>query len=118
MNDDDTTLLASRDDRANAELLLYDFFKFLTSMSLLTLGGMLAISQSVDRGDIAPFALIVVLLIISGGGISSFVGAGEIVKQRYTGSPSRSLEFHRKAAPSMLAIGIGMFLGVYVDTLT
>ena len=113
MTDDDGDLPA-RNDR---ELLLYDFFKHVTSLALLTLGGVLAIAQAADRSDVKPLLLIGVLIIISAGGICSFVGAGEIVKKRYTGASSHHIEFYRRAAPALLAVGVGMFLGIYVDTL-
>jgi hypothetical protein len=89
----------------------------LTSLSLLTLGGVLAIAQGADKTDVKPVMLIVVLVIISAGGIGSFAGAGEIVRKRYTGSSPHNIEFYRKAAPTLLALGVGMFLGVYVDSL-
>ena len=117
MTEDDSTLPAPAPDVNDRELLLYDFFKHLTSLVLLTLGGVLAIAQGVDKTDVKPVMLIAVLAIISAAGICSFVGAGEIVKKRYTGLPSHSLEFYRKAAPVLLAVGLGMFLGIYVDAL-
>ena len=118
MSDDDSNLPAIvKVDETDRELLLYDFFKHLTSLTLLTLGGVLAIAQAVDKTDVKPPVLIAVLIIISGGGICSFVGASEIVKKRYTGKASRSLEFYRKAAPALLALGVGMFLGIYMDAL-
>jgi hypothetical protein len=119
MSDDDSLLQFKAPDQASErELLLYDYFKHLTSLTLLTLGAVLAIAQAADSNDVKPPVLIAVLVVISGGGICSFVGASEIVKKRYTGSVSRSLEFYRKAAPTLLALGVGMFLGVYVDTLS
>jgi hypothetical protein len=118
MTDEESNLPPQmRGDGSDRELLLYDFFKHLTSLTLLTLGGVLAIAQAADRTDVKPAMLVAVLVVVSAGGICSFVGASEIVKQRYTGAPSRSLEFYRKAAPVLLALGVGMFLGIYVDTL-
>ena len=118
MTDDESTLpVKPTDDASDRELLLYDFFKHLTSLTLLTLGGVLAIAQAADRTDVKPPMLIAVLVVISAGGICSFVGASEIVKKRYTGARSHSIEFYRKAAPALLAVGVGMFLGIYVDTL-
>ena len=118
MNDDDGQLPGVLpEDRGASELLLYDFFKHLTSLSLLTLGGVLAIAQGADKSDVKPIMLIIVLLIISAGGICSFAGAGEIVRKRYTATSPHNLEFYRKAAPALLALGVGMFLGIYVDSL-
>ena len=118
MSDDDSLLQPGADHKSDRELLLYDYFKHLTSLTLLTLGAVLAIAQAADSKDVKPPVLVAVLVVISAGGICSFVGASEIVKKRYTGSVSRSLEFYRKAAPALLALGVGMFLGVYVDTLS
>ena len=117
MIDDEDKLATSPGDHAESELLLYDYFKHLTSLALLTLGGVLAIAQAADRTDVKPPMLILVLITISAGGIMSFVGAGEIVKKRYLGVPSRKIDLYRKVAPSLLALGVGMFLGVYVDML-
>ena len=116
MEDEDTTTAAS-DLPRDGELLLYDFFKHLTSLVLLTLGGVLVIAQAADPADVPRVVLIIVLILISAGGVCSFSGASEIVKARYTGSPSRSLQFYRQAAPILLALGVGMFLSVFVDTL-
>lgn len=115
MSDEDAQLPAS--EHGDRELLLYDFFKHLTSLCLLTLGGVLAIAQGVDKVDVKPIMLILVLVVISAAGICSFVGAGEIVRKRYTGSTLHNIDFYRKAAPALLALGVGMFLGVYVDAL-
>ena len=118
MTDDEAELApAARQGDGDAELLLYDFFKHLTSLSLLTLGGVLAIAQGADKADVKPVMLIVVLVIIASAGVCSFVGAGEIVSKRYTGSASSKIDFCRKAAPALLSLGVGMFLGVYVDAL-
>ena len=119
MTDDESLLkIGETEHSSDRELLLYDYFKHLTSLTLLTLGAVLAIAQAADSKDVKPPVLVAVLVVISAGGICSFVGASEIVKKRYTGSVSRSLEFYRKAAPAFLALGVGMFLGVYVDTLS
>jgi hypothetical protein len=117
MNEDDKLPGVSPDDRSESELLLYDFFKHLTSLSLLTLGGVLAIAQAADKSDVKPAMLIIVLVIISAAGIGSFVGAGEIVRKRYTGATPHNIELYRKVAPALLALRVGMFLGVYVDSL-
>ena len=118
MTDDNTDVPGvGHQEGSESELLLYDFFKHLTSLTLLTLGGVLAIAQAADKTDVKPTMLIIVLLVISAAGVCSFVGAGEIVRKRYTGSSSHNLEFYRKAAPALLSLGVGMFLGVYVDSL-
>jgi hypothetical protein len=117
MSDDEESLpaLASPHDR---ELLLYDYFKHLTTLALLALGGVLTVSQMADPGDIKPVMLVIVLAVIGLGGIASFAGGSEIVSARYTGARrTRSIALCRKATPALLTLGVGMFLYLFVDTL-
>ena len=102
----------------DGELLLYDFFKHLTTLALLALGGVLSLSQVVDRTDVKPWLLVAILVTISIGGIASFSGASEIVRARYTRTaPHKSLNLYRIAAPAFLALGVGMFLSMFIDSL-
>ena len=117
MSDDDKTIVAGDPESRDGELLLYDFFKHLTSLVLLTLGGVLVIAQAADKADVKPVMLIIVLILIATAGVSSFVGSSEIVRAPYTGTKARSLEFYRKAAPALLSFGVGMFLAIFVDSL-
>jgi hypothetical protein len=103
----------------DGDLLLYDFFKHLTSLALLTLGGVLIVIQDVDPKDVKPFMVIIDIGIISLSGILAFSGSSEIARSRYLGiPPAKSLEFLRKAAPALLTIGAGMFLAMFVDSLS
>jgi hypothetical protein len=115
---DEEPLLPVRGKSDDKDLLLYDFFKHLTSLALFTLGGVLILAQSADREDVKPALLIAVLVIISASGVLAFSGTSEITRARYTGTPPyRSLDLLRKAAPAMLALGVGMFLSMFVDSL-
>ncbi|HEX8127439.1 MAG TPA: hypothetical protein VF548_17830 [Allosphingosinicella sp.] len=105
--------------KGEGDLLLYDFFKHLTSLALLTLGGLLIVIKDVDPKDVKPLMVIIDIAIISLSGILAFSGSSEIVKARYTGAaPGRSIEFLRRAAPGALSIGVGMFLAMFVDSLS
>lgn len=118
MSDEDASLPAtlSHDDR---EMLLYDHFKHLTTLALLTLGGVLTLFQSVDRTDVKPEMIIAVLVIISAAGIAAFSGASEIVRARYTRTAHyKTAEFCRIAAPLLLSLGVGMVLMMFVDSLS
>ena len=117
MTDEEGTV-PSLASQADGDLLLYDYFKHLTTLSLLALGGVMTLSQMADRADVKAWLLIVVLVTISLGGVAAFSGAGEIVRGRYTGtSHYKSLNFCRLAAPTLLALGVGMFLSMFVDAL-
>ncbi len=101
------------------DMLLYDFFKHLTSLSLLTLGGLLIVMKDFDPEDVKPFMVTIDLILVSAGGIAAFSGSSEIVRSRYLGiAPKRSLQYLRVAAPALLAFGVGIFLAMFVDSLS
>ena len=117
MNDDEGHAPA-QPDQHDGELLLYDYFKHLTSLSILTLGGVLAIAQAADPADVKRWVIVAVLLFVSAGGLVAFTGAGEIARARSTGTPvGASVQWSRKLGPTLLAVGVGMFLSVFVDSL-
>jgi hypothetical protein len=114
IEDNETPKPGQRD----GELLVYDFFKYLTSLVLLTLGGMLIVMKDFDPADVKPQMVIVAIIVISSAGVLAFSGAAEIVRARYAGTPPhRSLPFLRAAAPALLAMGLGLFLAMFVDSL-
>ena len=100
------------------DLLLYDFFKHLTSLTVLILGGVLLLAQASDPKDVKRWMVVAVLLLISAGGVLSFSGSSEIVRARATGTPLRtSIKWTRMLAPTLLALGVGMFLSMFADSL-
>ena len=105
-------------DRAHAgEALLYDFFKHMTSLSLVTLGGVLTISQIPDM-DIRPFSLGLVVVTLSAAGVAGFAGMDEIVKARLDGKQAgRRLSLYRKFCPAAFGIGVGGFLSLFFRAL-
>jgi hypothetical protein len=115
MIDEDEVPKAARRD---GELLVYDFFKYLTSLVLLILGGMLIVMKDFDPVDVKPQGVIVAIIVISSAGVLAFSGAAEIVRARSTDTPPKpSLKFLRAAAPAMLALGLGLFLSMFIDSL-
>ena len=104
---------------ADSDLILYDFFKHLTSLSILVLGGVLLVAGTTDPKDVKRWLVVVVLIFISAAGVLAFSGSSEIVRARSTRTPvSPSLGWTRKVAPGLLAMGVGMFLAMYADSLS
>ena len=62
----------------DGEAMLYDWFKHLTSLSLLTLGGVLSLSQVSEAEDIKKHVLTGVLIVVAIAGVLSFSGAEQM----------------------------------------
>jgi len=96
--------------------LLYDYFKHLTSLCIVSLGGVLALlpnAKGFPHGLLAA-----VLVVLSGAALLSFSGAAEIVRTRFKGLPlGKSVDFYRITAPMLLAVGVGMFVYLFTWTL-
>ena len=104
---------------SDGEGYLYDYFKFLTSLSLLTLAGIFAISQ-MDGGldQIGKRSLVATMATVAGGGIVSFMGVGQIVQDRTSGVHSpRRLKFLMKLAPALYCVGVGASLMMFLDVM-
>jgi hypothetical protein len=109
----------SPSDPRDRETLLYDYFKHLTSLALLTLGGILALSQAADKQDVKPAMVIIVLGITALSAVVAFGGTSEIVRARYLGDATdKRLNLCRVTAPGLLALAVGMFLFMFADSLT
>lgn len=96
--------------------LLYDYFKHLTSLCIVSLGGVLAL---VPNAKAFPHGLIAaVLVVLSGAALMSFTGAAEIVRARFKDLPlGKSVNFYRVTAPVLLSVGVGMFVYLFTWTL-
>lgn len=100
----------------DGETLLYDYFKHLTSLCIVSLGGVLALVSSGKK--LPPNAVIAVLLVLALAGLLSFSGAGEIVRARFQRRPvHKSLNLCRIAAPVLLSVAVGMFVYLFTRTL-
>jgi len=114
MSDDGKLPLRTFDDEA----LLYDWFKHLTTVSLLTLGGVLSLSQLAAAQDIKKPILIGVLIALAGAGVLAFSAADQIVRARASGSPlPKQVLILQKAASALLSIGLGAFLYIFVQAM-
>ena len=104
---------------ADGEGYLYDYFKFLTSLSLLTLAGIFAISQMQGALEqIGKVSLIAIMDTVAGGCIASFLGAGQIVHAKITGVDSkRKIDVLMKVAPALYGLGLGGSLMMFLDVM-
>ena len=100
------------------DTLLYDFAKFLTTLSLLALGGVLSLTQAAEPGEFKPFNIGLVLGTISLGGILSLAALHMLVDAQTGGKPrSKWPRRYVKAAMALIAIGLGAFLRVWWQAL-
>jgi len=118
-SDDDSRVKPQAGTENYAETLLYDYAKFLTTLALLALGGVLSLSQSDDLDGVRPFSLALVIVSISIGGVSAFSTAYGIVMARAAGKePSPWLRRYMAVALGGIGIGVGAFLKVFWDALS
>lgn len=96
---------------------LYDWFKYLTSLSLLTLGGVLSLVQGADVPIKKPL-LIVVLAFVVVSGLCAFSGAAQVMKSRTQGTPlPPSIRITQAVIGFTLSGGLGAFIYIFVSTL-
>ena len=107
------------DDKRYGETLLYDLGKFLTTLSLLAIGGVLTIADNSDRGDVKPFAIILISGILSLAAVLAASTAGTIAIGRWSGKPvSPQLHRYITATIALLGFGLGMFIFMWIDKLS
>jgi hypothetical protein len=97
----------------DGELLLYDYFKHMTTLCLVTLGGIMSISQTsglkVPVRDLTPS-----LALVTVAGAASLYGMELILKGRLQGKGlPKTINIHRFVASGSFGIGVGAFLGVF-----
>jgi hypothetical protein len=112
-DDEENNLLASRAPHRQGDLVLYDYFKHLTTMSLLILGGILTLTQT-DRGSEMKLPTVLMVVgVVTLAGVISFTGSGEIARAHFQGQEPKRVDLYRKAAPAILSLGVGMFLFLF-----
>jgi len=96
-------------------LLLYDYFKHLSSLVLFALGGLLLVLKDFDARDARPQIVAACFLMISMSGILAFGGSWGIVRCRLKGKPmNREVIMAQWGAPILLALGLGLFLAIFL----
>ncbi|HYW15648.1 MAG TPA: hypothetical protein VE891_05790 [Allosphingosinicella sp.] len=113
MSDDETNLLASQAPHRPGDLVLYDYFKHLTTLSLLVLGGVLTLSQTDRGGEMKLSTLLMVVAAVTLAGVVSFSASGEIARAHFHGEEPKRVDLYRKVAPAILMLGVGMFLFLF-----
>ena len=120
MMDDDKQLdlLHEADRDRYAEGLLYDQGKFLTTLSLLAVGGVLTIADSADSADIKPTSIIMVTCVLFLAAVLAASTSATIAFDRSSGKPmKRHLHYYILATVSLLGMGLGMFIFMWIDKL-
>ena len=103
---------------AYGEALLYDLTKFLTTLGILALGGVLTLSEGVDLADIKIGNIAMVAIAL---GLASAIGAitaTSIAIARYKGEAMpANLDRWVFAGIGLLSMGVGMFVYMWMDKL-
>ena len=99
-----------------AETLLYDFGKYLTSLALLVLGGVLSLAdRTALRAPDARLSLTLVLGTIALAAICGLSVAGAIVNARARGGmPPRPLRPTVHLGMLSLGVGVGTFMSGWI----
>lgn len=96
---------------ADAVNLSYDFFKPMTSLSILTLGGILTLSESLFAERIEFWQMMVSAGLIAAGGVVALQCQADILQMARGKKVSAAwLRFGHRLAPGLLGGGIGAFL--------
>ena len=96
---------------ADAENLSYDFFKNMTSLSILTLGGILTLSEGLFAERIEFWQMMVASGLIAAGGVVALQCQADVVqvaRGKKTSAPW--LRYGHRIVPGLLGGGIGAFL--------
>jgi hypothetical protein len=117
MSDDDNLLASEAPQHRQGDLVLYDYFKHLTTLSLLVLGGILTVSQTAKGAAMKAPGVMMVAAVVTLAGVISFSAASEIARAHYHGDRPKRLDLYRKSAPVILSLGVGMFLFLFQKAL-
>ena len=108
----DADLIAEFKD-IDSENLSYDYFKNLTSLSILTLGGVLTLSEKVFADQIEIWQMMVAAGLVAAGGIVALQCQSDIVQvSRGKKAPTAWLRHGHRLAPAFFGGGIGAFMAI------
>ena len=102
----------------NPHLLAYDFFKHMTNLSLITLGGMVTLFGSIFSGASFKEDMLLPMALTAAAGVAGFLGQIEVLQWAYRGGKlRRAAGWLRFLAPGLFGIGIGAFLSTAQELL-
>jgi hypothetical protein len=95
---------------------LYDFFKYLTSVSLVSMGGLFTFLQMEEAAEVPPIVKAITVVILGFSAATAFMGAHRFVQLRSTGQPiDREVRRLGRIAPLAYLIGFGALAYVCGD---
>jgi hypothetical protein len=107
-------VVRSKDD---VELLVYDYFKHLTTLTLVALGGVLSISTSIPT--ISPKSIVMIVVILGVAGAVSLMALDLVVNERMHNRPiPRYVRYLRLVSIWLFGIGIGYFISIVAEART
>ena len=97
----------------DSENLSYDYFKNLTSLSVVTLGGVLTLSEKVFADQIEVWQMMIAAGLVAAGGVVALQCQADIVQvSRGQKAPTAWLRYGHRLAPSLFGGGIGAFMAI------
>ena len=100
------------------EALLYDFAKYLTTLALLAIGGVLTVTQTGDPKEVKRVVVAIVLGSIAIAGVLAVSAAISIVEEQTGGRKARfKPRSLLKVATGFLGMGAGGFLVMWWKSL-
>ena len=115
----ETEQAARASERIDPDFLAYDFYKSFTSLCIITLGGVLTLSETVFGRNFQPWHVILISVPVALSGIIALQCQTDMV-QLAKGVKPRSrffLAHGLRLAPAMYGGGIGAFLVVLFSSL-
>ncbi|MBA3880048.1 MULTISPECIES: hypothetical protein [Sphingomonas] len=114
MSDEETPQIAPEPNEP--DLLVYDFLKYLTTLAILVLGGVLSLN-TVGQG-LPRNGLVLVMILVSMAGVVAVTGADAIVAARVKSRPLGWMaRWSRGLALGLLGAGTGAFLSMWTQAL-
>jgi len=112
MSDEETPGVAP--EPTEPDMLQYDFLKFLTTLAILVLGGVLSLAPTAK--GLPRDSLVIVMIMVAMAGTVAATGAEAIVAARIAKRPlNRFARWSRGIAMGMLGAGTGFFLSIWTQ---